>query len=127
MAVSAILFNIALTTALKIKKIKLTINNSLIKLTMSFIMPLRIKKVTFSNIMKQLLKIIYSVNVPRVSFIYNMKQLLKFEYWGPKIPKISFSATPILAQFIPLSTHDPKTLVTMDSETLMDLDYTLVS
>jgi hypothetical protein len=127
MTVSAILFNIALAVSLKIKKIKLTINNSLIKLTMSFLMPLRIKKVTFTNVMKQLLKITYSVKIPKTSFTYNMKQLLKFEYWGPKIPKISFTATPILAQFIPLSTHDPKTLTEMDSVTLMDLDYTLVS
>jgi len=127
MTVSAILFNIALTMALKVKKIKLTISNSLIKLTMNFVMPLRIKKVTFSNIMKQLLKITYAVNVPKTSFVYNMKQLLKFEYWAPKVPKVSFTATPILAQFIPLSTHDPKILSDMDSVTLADLDYTLVA
>jgi len=109
---------------LNVRKIKLTISNSLLKLIMNFASTIKIAKTRFVYIMKQLLKISYTQKIPKASFAGIMRLTSKFA-WLPKIPKTRFTLSMIVAQFITLSVHDPKTLATMDTETLTSLDYTI--
>jgi hypothetical protein len=53
-----------------------------------------------------------------------MRLVSKF-LWATKVPKTKLTLSMIVAQFIALSVHDPKTLATMDTETLTSLDYTI--
>jgi hypothetical protein len=109
---------------LNVRKIKLTISNSLLKLIMYFTSTIRIPKTTFVAIMKQSMKLIYSQKISKIVVGGLMRLTSKFTL-APKIPKTRFTLSMIVAQFIALATHDPKTLATMDSQTLSSLDYTI--
>jgi hypothetical protein len=109
---------------LNVRKIKLTITNSLLKLIMNFTITIKIARIRFVYTMKQLLKISYIQKIPKTSLSGIMRLASKFT-WLPKIPKTTFTLSMIVAQFIALSVHDPKTLATMDTETLESLDYTI--
>jgi len=109
---------------LNVRKIKLTISNSLLKLIMNFPVTLRIARTRFVYTMKQLLKISYTQKISKIIISGLMRMTSKFT-WAPKIPKTRFTLSMIVAQFIALSIHDPKTLATMDGETLTSLDYTI--
>jgi len=111
------------TTALLIKKIKFTITNSLIKLLMKFTMPLSIKKIVLSSSMKQFMKFLFNFKVTKVTITGLMKLFTKLGSWLPKIPRIRFTLSPIVANFIALWVYDPQTLASMDSISLEDLDY----
>jgi hypothetical protein len=112
--------------ALKVKKIKLTLDNSLIKLLSNYTaITIRIARTRFVMTMKQLLKITYSIAIPKILLTTSVKLFTKLGTWLPKIPKISFVFNMLAAKFISLWQHDPKTLVTMDTSTLAELDYTL--
>jgi hypothetical protein len=54
-----------------------------------------------------------------------MNVIYKLDPITLKIPKINIVADFIQAKFYKLWEHDGKTLSTMDSETLQDLDYTI--
>jgi hypothetical protein len=109
---------------LNVRKIKLTISNTLLKLIMSFTSTIKIAKTRLVATMKQLLKISYTQKISKIIISGLMRMTSKFT-WAPKIPKTRFTLSMIVAQFIALSIHDPKTLATMDGETLTSLDYTI--
>jgi len=109
---------------LNVRKIKLTISNTLLKLIMSFTSTIKIAKTRLVATMKQLLKISYTQKIPKTSFAGIMRLVSKF-LWATKVPKTKFTLSIIVAQFIALSVHDVKTLATMDAETLTSLDYTI--
>jgi hypothetical protein len=114
------------TIALKVKKVKLTLDNSLIKLLSNYTaITIRIARTRFVMTMKQLLKITYSVAIPKTLLTTSVKLFTKLGTWLPKIPKVSIVFNMLAAKFIPLWQHDPKTLATMDTSILADLDYML--
>jgi hypothetical protein len=110
---------------LNVRKIKLTISNTLIKLTMNFTLSLKISRTRFVFVMKQLLKIVYPLKISKIVISSSMKLFTKLGTWLPKIPKVSFVLNMIVAQFIALWVYDPQTLSTMDSQSLITLDYTV--
>ncbi len=118
-------FTIALSVLNKIPKVKLTISNSLIKFLLKPTLALKLKKTVFTFTMKQLLKITNSFVIPKTLFTTVMKLIYKLDPISTKIPKISFTTTPLLAKFYQLWEHDGKTLASMDTQTLQDLDYTI--
>jgi hypothetical protein len=114
------------TVALSVKKVKLTLDNSLIKLLSNYTaIVVRIPRTRFVMAMKQLLKITYSVAIPKTLLTISVKLFTKLGTWLPKIPKISFVFNMLAAKFTALWQHDPKILATMDASILADLDYTL--
>jgi hypothetical protein len=108
---------------LNVRKIRLTISNTLLKLIMYVTSTIKISKTTFIITMKQLMKIVYPQKISKIIISGLMRMTSKFT-WLPKVPKTGFTLSMIVAQFITLATHDPKTLATMDSQTLTSLDYT---
>lgn len=122
MGFSNIKLGIKFILSLNVRKIKLTISNTLLKLTMNFAPTIRIPKTIFVTTMKQSMKFLYPQKIPKIVIGSLMKLASKF-IWSPKIPKIIFALSMIVAQFFKLSTHDTKTLMTMDSQTLASLDY----
>ena len=109
---------------LNVRKIKLTITNSLLKLIMNFVTTIKIARTRFVYTMKQLLKISYTQKISKIIISGIMRMTSKF-LWATKVPKTKLTLSMIVAQFIALSVHDPKTLATMDTETLASLDYTI--
>lgn len=113
------------TLALKLKKVKLTILNSLVKLNMKFTTTLKIPKTLLTYLMKQLIKFSIGIKIPKTTISFMVKLATKLGLWLPKIPKVSFILSPVIAKFIALLTHDPTTLASMDSTSLEDLDYVI--
>jgi len=113
------------TLALKMKKVKLTFTSSLIKLAMNFTLALKVKKIVFVSVMKQLMQFLFSLKATKITLTCAIKLATKLGSWLPKVPKVSFVLSPILARFIALITYDPQTLTAMDSISLIDLDYVL--
>ena len=112
-------------TALKIAKTKLTISNTLIKLTIKPTLALSVKKIKFTMVMKQAIKFTYSLVIPKTTFAIIMRTLEKIGTLALKIPKTKLTATMIIAKFYKLWEHDNKALWEMDNVTLADLDYLL--
>lgn len=106
----------------KIPKIKLSVNNFLIKFILKRILNLRIKSPAFSFIMKQLLKITNMIKIPKMLMTISLKIIYKLDPTNITIPRIRFAATPTMGKFYQLWEHDGKTLAAMDSQALKDLD-----
>lgn len=118
-------FTIGLSILNKIPKTKLTISNSLIKFLLKNTLTLKLKKTVFTFMMKQLIKITNTFVIPKVLLTAILKVIYKLDPIDLDIPKTRIVATPLLAKFYQLWEHDGKTLSTMDSQTLQDLDYTI--
>jgi hypothetical protein len=102
----------------KIPKIKLSVNNFLIKFILKCILNLRIKSPAFSFIMKQLLKITNMIKIPKMLMTISLKVIYKLDPTNITIPRIRFAATPTMGKFYQLWEHDGETLAAMDSQAL---------
>jgi hypothetical protein len=118
------ILTVGYTTVLKIAKTKLTISNTLIKLTIKPTLALSVKKIKFTMVMKQAIKFTYSLVIPKTTFSMIMRILEKIGTLALKIPKTKLMATMLLARFYALWEYDNKALWEMDNVTLADLDYT---
>jgi hypothetical protein len=117
------ILTVGYSTSLKIAKTKLTISNSLIKLTVKPTLALSLKKTKFTFIMKQAIKFTYSLIVSKTTFSMVMRTLTKIGTLALKVPKTKITAVMLLAKFYALWEHDNKKLWEMDNVTLADLDY----
>ena len=106
----------------KIPKIKLSVNNFLIKFNLNCILNLKIKNPVFSFIMKQLLNITNTFKIPKMLIAVSLKVIYKLEPTDIIIPRIRFVSNPTMGRFYQLWEHDGKTLAAMDSQALKDLD-----
>ena len=109
------------TQTLIVKRVRILISK--VKLITTITQTLNIKKLRLVLIFGKLLKITinpkqhidiiaYSVLRQKIVSIVNMK-------------KLKLVTSVILATFYPLSTYDPQTLLTLDTETLGEMDYVI--
>jgi len=108
-----------------IPKTAITFINSLIKLIINLNSNIIINKPSIVFTMSQWLKITTPITISKLLLTLIMNVIYKLDPISIKIPKISFTTTPLLAKFYKLWEHDGKTLATMDTQTLQDLDYTI--
>lgn len=104
-----------------VKRIRILISK--VKLITTITQTLNMKKLNLVFAFGQLLKFIinpkqyidivaYSVLRQKIVSVINMK-------------KLKFATTLLLATFYPLSLYDPQTLLTLDTKTLGEMDYTI--
>lgn len=108
-----------------IPKTAITFINSLIKLIINLNSNIIITKPSIVFTMSQWLKITSPITISKLLLTLIMNVIYKLDPITLKIPKINIVADFIQAKFYKLWEHDGKTLSTMDSETLQDLDYTI--
>jgi hypothetical protein len=110
---------------LRVKTLRLTFVNTLIKLTTKFTVLPRIPKIVVAAIMKQSMGFVASLNVKKIVVYAIMRMSMRIPSFPLRIPKVSIIATAVLARFNLLLTYDPQTLNALDSQTLATLDYSV--
>ena len=120
-AVVALLINIIVTQ--KIKRIKFTINNALVKILQNLPVTLNIKKIKFTAIMRMIEQWVQTAKIKKVKITATLRQLLRLANSTTVIKKIKFVAISTIAQFKVLSYFDPYYLSDWDASNLSDMDY----
>ena len=109
---------------LAIKKIKFTITDFLVKLSLRLPMTLSVKKVKLTAVWKELYRVLQTLSVKRMKFVVAMRQLLRVPIANLKVYKARIVANAVVAIFYALSHWDPYYLSDLDSKNLTELDYT---
>lgn len=113
---STAIFKVALPIKSKVRVII-----SQVKLTVKPIQSINARKMTISVIFRQIGKLAVSLtSTNTITFVTKATQKLVS---GIIVSHPILTLNPIVASFLPLSTHDVKDLSVMDVEDLVDLDY----
>jgi hypothetical protein len=109
------------TQTIAVKRIVMTISK--MALTMSQIQDFRIKPIRISGVLKGIVKFVINPK-HKLDILFIMKAIQKV-VTDLNFKRLRLGFTALLAKFFPLSDYDPDTLASMDTETLVDLDYTV--
>ncbi len=123
--ISATSLLIQIINTLKIKPIKLTATNSLVKLLQRLPMTMVVKKIKFTSIPRYLEKLVQTLVVKKIRITATAREILRVVSSTLVVKKIKIMAYPTVASFYLLSHWDPYYLSDIDSEYLVDLDYTI--
>jgi len=123
--ISAVSFLINLVSNLKIKPLKITATNSLVKLLQRLPTTLVIKKIKFTPIVRYLERLVQTLIVKKITLTAPLRQILRVVTSILVIKKIKITANPTVASFYLLSHWDPYYLSDIDNEYLIDLDYVI--
>jgi len=120
-----ILFNFVMklstkaNTSINLKKIRL--NFIQVKLKESLFPSFNLKKIRLSYVLKERLKAVTSILLKnRIVFGVSLRQKAIASIG---IKKINITFSPLVREFIKLSTHDPQTLATLDLKKVGEMDY----
>jgi hypothetical protein len=119
--VSQMLMQMNMPITLRVKRIKII--NIITKLRMDFGQIISARRIKILANMKQRMNFIHTISARRISLSLVLRQIQKLGSVPIKLYKIIITADMLAAQYFLLSTYDPQTLSTMDTETLADLDY----
>jgi hypothetical protein len=116
------LIRLALST-MKIKKIKITIDNALVELLQNLPVTLYIKKIRLTAVWHELYRLVQSVVIKKISFTMVIRQLMRIPIATMVIKKIKIIANATVAIFYTLSYWDASLLTDLDSKNLSEMDY----
>jgi len=105
-----------------IKKIRISILS--FKLFIRIFQLINIKRIKLSIVLRQIMRFVI---VPKLQIDLSAYSILRQKILSSIILKrIKLNLTAVLATFYPLSTYDPQSLLTLDSKTLGEMDYTAI-
>jgi hypothetical protein len=112
-------------TIVKLKRIKITISNTLLKLIEHLSKTISLYRIKMVIILSQINKISIGLNLKRIFIIPVFQMIYKLGNVSTRIPKIGITANVLIANFYTLSEYDSEILSTIDGSALSDLDYTI--
>ncbi len=115
--------NLGSVSNIVLKKVKMVVSNS--KLIGKVVSNITLKKVKLGLVAREIGKILFPITLKKIKLNAISRVIQKVvSSFGIKKIKIGFVG--IYGTFYYLSTYDPQTLATMDSQTLSQLDFTII-